>query len=161
MSRKIVRALSATSPVSWLLARTLHHVDGSVFRLTQGRYTASSLLAGLPVVMLATTGAKSGATRTVPVLGIPDGERIVTVASGYAQSPRPSAWYFNLSSHPEATVTVDGVTRNVVAYEAEGEEKERLWGMAVRIYPGFVDYQRRVDGRSIPIMVLSPRREAG
>jgi deazaflavin-dependent oxidoreductase (nitroreductase family) len=93
--------------------------------------------------------------------GLPVGERIVVVASGYAQSSRPPAWYFNLSAHPEATVTVDGVTRSVMAYEAEGEEKERLWTMAVRTYPGFTDYQKRVSDRSIPIMVLSPRREAG
>jgi deazaflavin-dependent oxidoreductase (nitroreductase family) len=66
-----------------------------------------------------------------------------------------------LSAHPEATVTVDGVTRSVMAYEAEGEEKERLWTMAVRTYPGFTDYQKRVSDRSIPIIVLSPRREAG
>lgn len=161
MLRNTVRDVSASSPVSWLLARTLHHVDGFVFRLTRGRHTASSLLAGLPVVMLATTGARSGITRTVPVLGIPDGERIVVVASGYAQSIRPPAWYFNLRANPEARVTVDGITRDVYAYEAEGEEKERLWTMAVRTYPGFTDYQKRVSDLSIPIMVLSPRREAG
>lgn len=89
MLRNTVRDVSASAPVSWLLARTLHHVDGSVCRLTRWRHTASSLLAGLPVVMLGTTGARSGTTRTVPVLGIPDGERIVVVASGYAQSSRP------------------------------------------------------------------------
>jgi deazaflavin-dependent oxidoreductase (nitroreductase family) len=97
----------------------------------------------------------------VPVLSIPDSERIVVVASGYAQSSRPPAWYFNLGAPPEATVTVDGVKRSVMAYESEGEEKERLWGMAVRTYPGFTDYQKRASDRSIPIMVLSPRREAG
>jgi deazaflavin-dependent oxidoreductase (nitroreductase family) len=158
MLRKVVRDLSAIAPVSWVLARTLHHVDGSVFRLTRGRYTASSLLAGLPVIMLGTTGAKSGASRTVPVLGIPDGDRTAVVASGYAQSARPPSWYFNLRAHPEAKITVDGLTRHVRAYEAEGEEKERLWRLALETYPGFTDYEKRLGERSIPIMVLAPRR---
>jgi deazaflavin-dependent oxidoreductase (nitroreductase family) len=142
--------------VSWVLARTLHHVDGSVFRLTHGKHTASSLLSGLPVVMLGTTGARSGEPRTVPVLGMPDGDGIVVVASGYAQSNRLPAWYFNLRANPEATVTVDGVTHDVLAYETEGEEWERLWRMAVDTYPGFTDYQKRLAGRSLPIMVLLP-----
>lgn len=159
MLRKIVRDLSATSPASWLLARTLHRVDGPVFRLTKGKHTLSSLVTGLPVVMLGTTGARSRETRTVPVLGMPDGARLIVVASGYGQSDKPPAWYFNLRAYPEATVTVDGVAHSVLAHEAEGEERERLWRLAVEIYPGFIDYQKRVDGRSIPVMVLSPRAQ--
>ena len=159
MLRKTIRKLSATAPVSWLLARTLHRVDKPVFRLTGGRHTLSSLVAGIPVVMLVTTGARSGATRRVPVLGLRDGGRIAVVASGYGQNDKPPAWYFNLRSHPEATAIVDGVSYSVLAYKAKGEEWDRLWRLALETYPGFADYQRRLAKDSIPVMVLSPRAQ--
>ena len=69
----VIRDLSATAPASWLLSRTLHRVDKLAFRLTEGRHTLSNIMTGLPIVMLSTTGAKSGRNRTVPVLGLPDG----------------------------------------------------------------------------------------
>ncbi|MBA2534875.1 MAG: nitroreductase family deazaflavin-dependent oxidoreductase, partial [Rubrobacter sp.] len=65
--------------MAWFFARTLHHVDPPVFRLTDGRHTFVSLVTGLPVVMLTTTGAQSGKSRTLPVLGLPDGERMVVI----------------------------------------------------------------------------------
>lgn len=157
-SRKTMRDLSATAPVSWVLSRTLHRADRLAFRFTEGKHTFSSLMTGLPITMLTTTGAKSGKVRTLPVLGLPDGDRIVVFASGYGQSTRFPAWYHNLRSHPEAAVTVRGEVQRVRAYEAEGEERNRLWREGVEIYPGFADYQKRVTGRHIPVMVLSPLR---
>lgn len=153
--RRILRDLSATAPVSWVLSRTLHRADKLVFRLTEGR-TLSSLVTGLPVIMLSTTGAKSGRVRTVQVLGLPDGDRLVVIASSYGQSSRSPAWYHNLRANPEATATVEGVEYPMVAYEAEGEERDRLWSKGVEIYPGFADYQQRASARRIPVMVLSP-----
>lgn len=153
--RKLARDLSATAPVSWLLSHTLHHVDKRVFRFTNGRRTLSSLITGLPIVMLTTTGARSGKARTVPVLGLPDGDRIVVFASGYGQNSRPPAWYYNLRAVPEASATVNGVDHRVRASEAECEERDRLWRKGVEIYPGFTDYQERIAGRQIPVMILS------
>lgn len=155
--QRVARSLSATAPVSWVLAHTLHHVDTQVFRLTGGRRTLSSFVTGLPVVMLTTTGARSGESRTVPVLGLPDGDKVVVYASGYGRNARPPGWYYNLRAHPEAELAVDGVAHRVRAYEAEGEERERLWREALEVYPGFAGYQRRVGTRRIPVMVLSPR----
>jgi deazaflavin-dependent oxidoreductase (nitroreductase family) len=127
-----------------------------VFRLTDGEHTLSSLLTGLPIIMLSTTGAKSGRVRTVPVLGLPDGDRIVVFASGYGQSARFPAWYHNLRAEPEARATVNGTDLRVRAYEAQGEERDRLWREALEIYPGFADYQKRSGGQDIPVVVLSP-----
>ena len=115
----------------------------------------SSLMTGLPIVMLTTTGAKSGKTRTVPVLGLLDGNRVVVFASGYGQSARFPSWYHNLRANPEASATVNGIEHHVKVYEAEGEERDRLWREGLEIYPGFADYEQRVTGRHIPVMVLS------
>lgn len=156
--RKLARDLSATAPVSWVLSRTLHRADKLAFRFTKGKHTFSSLIAGLPITMLTTTGAKSWKARTVPILGLPDRDRIVVFASGYGQNSRPPAWYHNLRANPEATATVQGKVRRVRAYEADGEERNRLWREGLEIYPGFADYQKRVTGRHIPVMVLSPLR---
>jgi deazaflavin-dependent oxidoreductase (nitroreductase family) len=153
---RVMRDLAGTKPMAWFFARTLHHVDGPVYRLTKGRNTLTTLLTGLPLVMLTTTGAKSGARRTVPLVGMPDGDRIVVIASNYGQHSNP-AWYFNLRKHPEATVTVaGGEPRRVVAYEAEGEERERLWRMDLEVYPSRAAYKERATDRRIPVMVLEP-----
>lgn len=154
--RKLARDLSAAAPVPWLLSHTLHRLDKLVFRFTEGKHTFSSLATGLPVTMLTTTGAKSGRVRTVPVLGLPDGDRIVVFASGYGKNYRRPAWYHNLRTEPEARATICGEEHHVRAYEAEGDERERLWRRGLEIYPGFANYQRGVGEQRIPVLVLSP-----
>lgn len=156
MFRKLARGLSATVPVSWLLSHTLHRVDKLVFSFTDGKRTFSSIVTGLPVIMLSTTGAKSGKVRTVPVLGLPDGDRFIVFASGYGENAKRPAWYYNLRAGPEASVSVEGVERRVQAYEAEGEERDRLWRKGLEIYPGFAGYQQRTGEQRIPVMVLLP-----
>lgn len=152
---RFMRDLAATAPVSWFFARLLHHVDVSMFRLTKGRRDLAGSVSGLPVVMLTTRGARSKRVRAVPLLGIPDGERIVVIASNYGQRNHP-AWYYNLLAHPEAEVSVGGKTHRVRAYEAEDEERERLWRLGLEVYPGWAGYERRAANRRIPVMVLSP-----
>lgn len=152
--QRAVRASGATAPMSWLYARTLHRIDGPVFRMTHGRTTLSSLLTGLPVVMLTATGARTGAPRTVPLLGVPDGDRLVVIASNYGRPGNP-AWYRNLRKQPAATVTVvGGSPRPVRAHQVEGAERERLWARDLEVYPGRAHYAERAAGRRIPVMVL-------
>jgi deazaflavin-dependent oxidoreductase (nitroreductase family) len=151
---RFMRSFAATRPVSWLFARTLHHVDRPVFLLTGGKHTFASLVSGLPVVMLTTTGAKSGKVRTLPLLGFPDGERMVVIASNYGQLHHPS-WYHNLRANPEATLSVGGEARKVVAREVEGDERERLWRLGLAVYPGWSGYERHAAGRRIPVISLS------
>ena len=73
----------------------------------------------LPLVTLTTIGAKSGQLRSTPLVGIPDGERLVLVASNFGQGHHP-AWYYNLVKNPSASVTIAGATRNYVAAAATG-----------------------------------------
>jgi deazaflavin-dependent oxidoreductase (nitroreductase family) len=148
-----LRRFAATGPGSWLFARTLHRIDRPVYRLTRGRHTLANLLSGLPVVMLTTTGARSGVPRTVPVLGLPSSEGLVVIASNYGQERHP-AWYRNLLANPHGHVTVNGAKRAFRASEAEGDTRGRIWQEGLRVYPGWSQYERRASNRRIAVFVL-------
>jgi deazaflavin-dependent oxidoreductase (nitroreductase family) len=153
--RRVARVTAAWGPVSWFHARTLHHIDRAVYRLTRGRATFASWVAGLPIVMLTTTGAKSGRRHTLPLVALPDGDRLVVIASNYGQERNP-AWYHNLRADPRATICFEGVTREVVARELEGEERARHYERGIEIYPGWTTYRERAEHRRIPVLELTP-----
>jgi deazaflavin-dependent oxidoreductase (nitroreductase family) len=153
--QRFLRWSAATAPVSWLYLRVLHHIDRLSFRLTRGRHTLSGWLSGLPVIILTTTGAKTGQQRMSPVIGMPNGDNLVVVASNWGQRHAPG-WYYNLRAHPTATVTVGGVSRRVRAREAIGDERDRLWQRDLEIYPGRAAYERRAANRRIPVVMLTP-----
>ena len=154
-AQRALRRLAASRPGSWLFARILHHVDRPVHRLTRGRHTFASLVSGLPVVMLTTTGARSGRPRTVPVLGLPTADGLAVIASNFGQDHHP-AWYHNLRAKPDGEVCVDGVTRPFHAREAEGDERARIWRLGLEVYPGFSQYESRAADRRIAVFVLDP-----
>lgn len=153
--QRVLRRFAASGPGSWLFARILHRIDRPVHRLTRGRYTFSSLVSGIPVVMLTTVGARTGRRRTVPVLGIPAEGTVAIIASNFGQHRHP-AWYHNLRAHPEADVVVEGTHRRVRAVEAQGERRARIWQEGLRVYPGFQQYERRASHRQICVFVLAP-----
>ncbi len=101
-----------------------------------------------------TTGRKSGRPRTIPLLYLPDGKNLVVVASNGGTAGDP-AWWLNLEDDPEAIVEVGGRKLRARAEEAEGEERRRLWGRAVRMYGAYQQYQERTD-RRIPVVLLRP-----
>jgi deazaflavin-dependent oxidoreductase (nitroreductase family) len=150
---KIVRRFGASGPGSWLFARIAPGLDRPIHRLTRGRHTLGSLITGLPVVMLTTTGARSGQLRTVPVLGIPVSGGVAVIASNFGQRSHP-AWSYNLRAHPDAQVVIDGTRRSVRAVEADGERRAAIWREGLRVYPGFSQYERRASHRRISVFVL-------
>jgi deazaflavin-dependent oxidoreductase (nitroreductase family) len=151
--QRAMRRLAASGPGAWLFARVLHHVDRPVHRLTRGRATFGSLVSGLPVVMLTTTGARSGKPRTVPVLGLPTPEGLAVIASNWGQA-RPPAWDHNLRADAAASIAIGRATRSVRAVEAQGERRERIWREGLEVYPGWSQYERRAGGRRITVYVL-------
>jgi deazaflavin-dependent oxidoreductase (nitroreductase family) len=108
------------------------------------------------LLLLRTTGARSGEERITPVMYHRDGERYVVVASKAGMPDNPG-WYHNLKANPVARVEVAGESRTetfeVTAHEAEGEERERIWADRVALAPGFGEYQRKTS-RRIPVMLL-------
>ena len=107
------------------------------------------------MITLTTTGARTGVSRTMPVLGMPGGDRFVVIASSWGRERHP-AWYYNLRAHPQATVSTKGRSRAHLAREADGEEREMYWRRAVEIYPGFLAYERTASNRRIGVFVLEP-----
>jgi len=108
-----------------------------------------------PLLLLTTTGARSGRSHTAPVVYSNDGERIVVFASK-AGAPTNPAWYHNLVANPIVTVEVGMATFHAAAVVAEGEERQRLWDLQVERMPGFGEYQDRTT-RQIPVVVLERR----
>ena len=153
--QRLVWKVSSSRPGAWLFAKTLHHIDRLVLRLTRERVTVPGLLAGLPVVTLAATGARTGQRREVPLVGVPSGDQIAVIGTRFGQ-PRTPAWYFNLRANPRAEVAYRGRTVPVVAREADGDEREAIWSQGCQIYAGYQAYARRIDHRQIHIMVLEP-----
>ncbi|MCA1006622.1 nitroreductase family deazaflavin-dependent oxidoreductase [Rhodococcus hoagii] len=157
--RRLLIRQGASATSGRILAPTQRHLDRLVFRLSGGRRTLTSLALGWPIVMLTTEGARSGLPRTVPLLGLPDGDQIVVIASNYGQAHHP-AWYANLRAHPSASMTVaGGPAQRIRAREAEGDERARLWRLALDYYPGWAEYEKRLTGRRIPVMVLEPESD--
>jgi deazaflavin-dependent oxidoreductase (nitroreductase family) len=151
--QRAIRRFAASGPGSWFFARVLHHIDRPIYRLTKGRHTLASIVSGLPVVMLTTTGAKSGLPRSVPVLGLPTADGVAVIASNFGQRHHP-AWYHNLRAKPEGEVAVDGVRQTFRSHEAAGEERARIWQQGLEVYPGWSQYERRASNREICVFVL-------
>jgi deazaflavin-dependent oxidoreductase (nitroreductase family) len=110
---------------------------------------------GATVLLLTTTGRRSGEARTMPLIFRSDGDRCVLVASKGGSKDHP-LWYENLMANPEATIEVKGETIPVRASTAAGEERCRLWSLMTEQWPAYDDYQQRTE-REIPVVVLSPR----
>jgi deazaflavin-dependent oxidoreductase (nitroreductase family) len=109
-----------------------------------------------PVLLLTTTGRKSGKRRTTPLLYLADGNRYVVVAS-VGGAPTHPAWYLNLRGDPAATIQIGGRLLAVTAETAGPEQRARLWPKVAQMYPGYDAYQARTT-REIPIVVLTPSR---
>ncbi|MFB6171651.1 MAG: nitroreductase/quinone reductase family protein [Haloarculaceae archaeon] len=150
-----MQRVAASRPGSWLFSQGLHHVDRVLLAASGGRASMPGVLAGLPVVRLTTTGAKTGRERTHPVLGLPDGEKWVLVASNWGQDHHP-AWYHNLRANPAVELTHEDETDEYVAREATGQERTDYWDRVTDLYVGFEPYQRRSGDRDIPVVVLEP-----
>lgn len=106
------------------------------------------------MLLLTTTGRKSGQPRTTPLNHVTDGDRVILIAS-YGGDDRAPQWYQNLVANPEVTVLIGTETRRMRAATATPEEKPRLWSLMTAGYPGYDGYQRKTE-RDIPVVVLSP-----
>src|SRR5919112_198715 len=135
------------SSLFWRVFNTSVKGHTAIFRLTGGRVGGRML--GGPILLLQHTGAKSGKRRISPLLYLPDGERMVIVASkgGYTKHP---GWFHNLKADPDTTVEVPREGKVAVrAREASAAEREALWPRVVDLYKGYAAYQRSTS-REIP-----------
>jgi deazaflavin-dependent oxidoreductase (nitroreductase family) len=104
------------------------------------------------LLLLTTTGAKTGNPHTSPMMFHRDGDRLLVIAS-FAGAPAHPAWYTNLVADPRVTVEIGDETYPATATPAEGEERARLWTMLTAAYPFFAEHQAKTE-RVIPVVVL-------
>ncbi len=149
----LVRLLGRTRGFAWVGARVLPVLDRPFARSTR---SVSSLGTGFPLCYLTVIGRHSRLPRTVPLLHVADGERVVLIASNWGRAKHP-AWSLDLDANPDAEVTIAGQSRRMLARRAEPAEAGRYWRQALSFWPGYEGYRRRA-GREIRIHVLEPRR---
>lgn len=153
-AQQTLRWFAGTRPGGWVFSRTLRHADELIGRVTRGRHTAPSLLTGIAVLTLTTTGRTSGAPRHNPLIATPHHDALALLGTNFGQEATP-AWALNLEADPRATVTHRGVSRKVVARPAAPEEVEEIFAEAATFYVGYRNYRQRIgSSRRIRVFIL-------
>ena len=135
------------------LFKVVNAVHKPLFRLSKGKLAGRG--SGMPVLVLTTTGRKSGAKRSNMLTSpLQLGDSIVLVASRGGDDRNPD-WYYNLQADPAVDVELDGTTRRMTARIADATEKAELWPRIVADHSNYADYQRKTE-RDIPVIVLDP-----
>jgi deazaflavin-dependent oxidoreductase (nitroreductase family) len=155
MSTARARELVRDGDTDRLIAdpRAIDELNQSIikeFRANQGKV---DFPAGMPVLLLTMTGAKTGRTLVRPLCYSRDGDRLVIIAS-YGGAPRNPPWYHNLLANPVVTVEVGTENFKARATEVHGAERDRLFAEAAKLMPLFTDYQNKTR-RQIPLLILT------
>jgi deazaflavin-dependent oxidoreductase (nitroreductase family) len=151
---ELATRVALTKPGTWFYSQVAARIDAWLLRVSHGRLSS---VAGLfPVVLLTVKGARSGIERTVPLVYFTDGGDVILMASSFGR-PRYPAWYHNVKANPEVRLEAMGRTGGFSAVETEGEDRERLYELAKRVYRGYGIYEQRTEGiRHVPVLRLSP-----
>ncbi len=155
IAQRAIQHVASLRPVAAMFRYTFHHVDRWALAVLRGR-TLSGVLAGVPNIMLTTTGAKSGKPRTVPLVGVPvDGGDLAVIGTRWGSEHNPG-WYHNLSKDPRAVMERDGERIDVTARRVtDSDEYDDIMRRADEVYIGFAKYRRRITRRDVPIFVLA------
>jgi deazaflavin-dependent oxidoreductase (nitroreductase family) len=125
-------------------------IHSALYRVSGGR--AGGSFGKAPVLLLTTTGRRSGKRRTAPLLYLEDGERLVVVASK-GGDPRNPAWFANLGANPDVEVELGRRRERRRARVASAAERAELWPRLVELYPSYGEYQGKTS-REIPVVLL-------
>jgi deazaflavin-dependent oxidoreductase (nitroreductase family) len=148
--------LAGSRPGAWVFSKTLNGMDRVVMRMTKRKSSVPKLLAGLPVVEVSMTGAKSRLRRTLPLVGVPVRDDLALIGTNFGQPTAP-AWVTNLAANPDVEVHFRSRTAPARAREVSGEERSAAWEAGRRVYAGYDRYARRIgDQRSVRVFLLEP-----
>jgi deazaflavin-dependent oxidoreductase (nitroreductase family) len=152
--KRALFAFAVSKAGTWYSSQLGARIDPWLLRASRGR--VDHAFGQIPIVLLLVRGARTGVERTVPLLYFSDGEDVILMASSYGRARYP-AWYHNLKANPEVRLEVRGRSAPYRAVEVEGAERDRLFELAKKVYPGYSEYERRTAGvRRIPVMRLTP-----
>lgn len=152
---RYVQRIGRTRTFARVGSKVFHRLDRIVFKATKGRYIVSDAM--LPVVMLTTTGRRSGRPRTVPIAAFPDDGDWLVVGSNFGQGHHP-AWALNLLADPRAVVQRRGRRHEVTAEVLDDDTRAAIWPRLTAYWPPFDDYVDRAGsaGREIRVFRLRP-----
>ncbi len=152
--RRRFSEVATNDVLSAFIAKTAMPLDRVMLRATQGRSTATSLMAGFPVLWVTTTGARSRQPREVPLLGIPTPSRNLALLGTNFGGERSPGWVHNLLAHPEALVGWRGNQAEVTAMQLGPAQQEPIWETAIAAYPTYANYRKRAAHRTIRVFEL-------
>jgi deazaflavin-dependent oxidoreductase (nitroreductase family) len=152
--QRVVQRIGSTAVGSRIFAAVLPRLDPVVYRLSGRRMTLPSLLAGLPVLMVTTTGARSGLERTAPLVGIPLDSDIALIGTNFGQASTP-AWVYNLDAQPAGSIGYGERSVRFVARRLSGDEAETALAAGAEFYAGYAAYRERIRGREVAVFLLS------
>ncbi len=139
-------------PMNKKLMKLIGIAHTSLYKMSGGRLAGN--MRGSEVVLLTTTGRKSGKQRTTPLFGLADGENWAVIASNGGHPEHPN-WYLNLCDKTSVELQVGSETKRMRAETAEGEERVRIWAKMAAMYSNYDEYQS-LTKRVIPVVVLRP-----
>lgn len=154
--QRAMQSVGSTRPGAWAFSTTLPPFDRLVHRWSNGRSSLPEVLAGLPVLMVTTTGRRSGLARATPLISVPIGDDLALLGTNFGQAATP-AWVLNLEADSRATVAYRGREVDAVARPATDAERAAVWAASSSVYGGYERYQQRVTDREIRVFVLEPR----
>lgn len=152
--RKAVVRVTGTRAGAWLTSKTLTAADRAIYRVTKGRHTVTGFVTGFPVVMLMTTGAKSGKRRLNPLIAVPIGDDLAVIGSNFGRQRSPG-WVHNLLANPGAQLTYRETSVAVSSRLADDSEHEQAFTAGARMIPSFRYYRQRVTEREIRVFILT------
>ncbi len=153
--QRTTQLVGSTKAGAWVMSKSLPPLDRLLHRVRPTGAGLPAVLAGLPVVMVTTTGRKSGEPRSTPLISVPLDDDLTLLGTNFGGARTP-AWVLNLEADPRARVEYRGTTVATTARPATDDERARVWEASSGIYGGYEKYQERVRDREIRIFVLEP-----
>jgi len=148
---QVLERFARTPAGYWYVTRLAPRIDEPLLRLSGGRVSS---IYPVPVMLLTTTGAKTGSARTSPLLYVVDGTSLILIASNYGRPGNPS-WFRNLLANPRVEVLAGGRSGTYTATEiTDPAERTAAWEKALDVYAGYADYEVRAGNRTIPLIRL-------
>lgn len=152
--KRLLQSMVSTKPGTAIHRMLAARLDAPIMRATRGR--VSFAFGALPMVVLVSTGARSGQPRETPLGYFTDDDDVILIASNYGGARHP-AWYHNLRAHPECELRIGEHGGRFVAREATDADRDRLFALASELYPGYTNYAAHTDGiRTIRVLRLTP-----
>jgi deazaflavin-dependent oxidoreductase (nitroreductase family) len=154
------RPAGLDSPIVPKIIKWMSHANVWLYRMTNGRVggtwrIGSAFRKGVPLCLLTTRGRKTGRPRTVPLLWMEDGDRVIVVGSRGGLPEHPQ-WYLNLQADPAVEIQIGASARKMRARTASAEERATLWPRLLEVYADFESYQAWTE-RKIPVVICENR----